>query len=277
MFFANKQAHNEAKLKIFTEEKDDEPTPRHPFRKLLIIDEISMCDAKLLRRVEKRMRQLMRNDLPFGGCTTVSFGDILQIPPVPEKGPDGIPTKVDYVFEYNGEDVSSRTSLSNIKFDVHNPPGYCQFITRPSIHRQQIQQSSSQYKFEGLLIGQRGNMYRLKHQVHSESSHWILDSTQETQGFEPIKSDLVLRSDIKSWKIEFQIQPAYAFTYHKSQGQTLNAVFLPVEKRLQAAIFYLLFSSSYYSSSSIYADPIALGEYKIFRMSIGLLLHHYKN
>ncbi|PIC11943.1 hypothetical protein B9Z55_028740 [Caenorhabditis nigoni] len=55
-----------------------------------------------------------------------------------------------------------------------------------------------------------------------------LDSTQETQEFEP---DLVLGSDTKSWKIEFQIQPAYALTYHKSQRQTLDPVFSARRKK----------------------------------------------
>ncbi|EGT43919.1 hypothetical protein CAEBREN_28421 [Caenorhabditis brenneri] len=65
---------------------NDGVMPPLPSLKLLIIDEISMCDAKLFERIERRLRQLMDNDqVLFGGCTVVMFGDLLQIPPVSGK------------------------------------------------------------------------------------------------------------------------------------------------------------------------------------------------
>ncbi|CAO4370880.1 unnamed protein product [Caenorhabditis nigoni] len=355
---------SDLKLNIFNEEKPDETIPPHPLIKLLIIDEVSMCDAKLLRRVEKRMRQLMRNDLPVGGCTTVFFGDILQIPPVPEKGPDGIPTKVDYVFESplwknlvqyeeletvmrqerdpeyverlkrwrvgqctkEDDEFLNRKAHSWINMDLDTEtanirqqfklPGYKMVLpfknstifnfnknmTEKLFHPEHIYQisnstyaihqdiASSSYvprftfsKYSRVLVNKNsrstrlvnGEMFTVRNTNSIEnrviSLDVTLDSTQEFQEFEPVKSDLVLGSDTMSWKIEFQIQPAYALTYHKSQKQILNAVFLAVEKSLQAAMFYVgasrvrcsddLFSSSYYSSSSNYADPVALAEY----------------
>ncbi|PIC11478.1 hypothetical protein B9Z55_029063 [Caenorhabditis nigoni] len=112
-----------------------------------------------------------------------------------------------------------------------------------------------------------------------------LDSTQETQELEPVKSELVLGSDTKSWTIENQIQPAYALTCHKSQGQTLDAVILDVEKHRQPAMFYVgasrvrcsdhLFVPIFNAADSISADPYALEEYKRLRVSIGLPLSTY--
>ncbi|EFO97056.1 hypothetical protein CRE_25901 [Caenorhabditis remanei] len=53
------------------------------FLKLVIIDEISMCNAVLFERAEARIRRIMGNpDVLFGGCTVVLFGDLLQLPPV---------------------------------------------------------------------------------------------------------------------------------------------------------------------------------------------------
>ncbi|PIC30681.1 hypothetical protein B9Z55_021843 [Caenorhabditis nigoni] len=379
--------HSVLKLNIFTEEKDDEPIPPHPFLKLLIIDEISMCDAKLLRRIEKRMRQLMRNDLPFGGCTTVFFGDILQIPPVPEKGPDGHPTKIDYVFEckktifvqYNNsfsaplwqnlvqyeeleivmrqeEDPEFAERLKRWRVGEYNEDDNV-FLNRKAMDWVFIDQDTittnlcEQFKSEGnkmvlsftnsAVFNYNKNiteklfhpdhLYQISHSTYTihkgvtSSTHVprftvgegsrvlinknsrgsrlvngeictvrniksidnrvvsldvTLDSTQETQELEPIKSELVLGSDTHSWKIEYQIQPAYALTYHKSQGQTLDAVFLDAGKNLQPAMFYVgasrvrcsdhLFVLNYNATDSISADPYALEEYKRLRMTIGL-------
>ena len=78
-------AHSVLFLNPFSEEKDDEPLPPHPYLLLFIVDEISMCSATLFRRIEKRLRQLTRKDVVFGGCTVLLFGDLLQIPPVVQK------------------------------------------------------------------------------------------------------------------------------------------------------------------------------------------------
>lgn len=91
--------HSMFNLNPFSEAEDDNPLPPHPYLMLLIIDEISMCDATLLRRVERRMKQIMRNDLPFGGCTVALFGDLLQIPPVPKTNKHGDCLPIDWIFK----------------------------------------------------------------------------------------------------------------------------------------------------------------------------------
>lgn len=48
----------------------------------LVIDEISMIDARLLTLLEKVLRGVRRNDAPFGGIQLMLVGDFLQLPPV---------------------------------------------------------------------------------------------------------------------------------------------------------------------------------------------------
>ena len=47
---------------------------------LLIIDEYSMLKADLLYQLDRRLRELKnRMQLPFGGCSIILFGDLLQL------------------------------------------------------------------------------------------------------------------------------------------------------------------------------------------------------
>ena len=47
--------------------------------KLIIIDEISMLDANLLFKVNERLKQFGKNDLPFGGYGVILMGDFFQM------------------------------------------------------------------------------------------------------------------------------------------------------------------------------------------------------
>lgn len=49
---------------------------------VLIIDEISMLSADTLDMVERVLREVRRNDHPFGGMQVVVVGDFFQLPPV---------------------------------------------------------------------------------------------------------------------------------------------------------------------------------------------------
>lgn len=54
--------------------------------KVLIIDEISMLDGKVLALVEQVCRKVRKLRLPFGGLQVVLVGDFFQLPPVAGKG-----------------------------------------------------------------------------------------------------------------------------------------------------------------------------------------------
>ena len=57
---------------------------RHP--KVLIIDEISMLDTRVLDLVDFACRLLRNNEKPFGGLQVVFCGDFFQLPPVHKNG-----------------------------------------------------------------------------------------------------------------------------------------------------------------------------------------------
>jgi ATP-dependent DNA helicase PIF1 len=54
--------------------------------KVLVIDEVSMLDARTLDMVEEVCRAVRGNDAPFGGLQTVLVGDFFQLPPVARDG-----------------------------------------------------------------------------------------------------------------------------------------------------------------------------------------------
>jgi hypothetical protein len=50
--------------------------------KTLIIDEISMVRADLFAAIDKKLKIVRRNNLPFGGLQVIVVGDFFQLPPV---------------------------------------------------------------------------------------------------------------------------------------------------------------------------------------------------
>lgn len=54
--------------------------------KVLIIDEVSMMDGKILTMVEAVCRSLRRDDAPFGGLQVIFVGDFFQLPPIAGEG-----------------------------------------------------------------------------------------------------------------------------------------------------------------------------------------------
>ena len=56
-------------------------TQRLRNKRYLVIDEISMADATLAGKIDQRCRQIMQNNLPFGGLNVIFMGDFFQLPP----------------------------------------------------------------------------------------------------------------------------------------------------------------------------------------------------
>ncbi len=53
---------------------------------VLIIDEISMLDSKVLDKVDSILRAVKKSEKPFGGIQIIFVGDFFQLPPVTKKG-----------------------------------------------------------------------------------------------------------------------------------------------------------------------------------------------
>lgn len=48
----------------------------------LVIDEISMVRADVMRAIDNMLRKNKKKDIPFGGVQVIMFGDLYQLPPV---------------------------------------------------------------------------------------------------------------------------------------------------------------------------------------------------
>ncbi len=66
------------------------------YTKVLVIDEISMLDAKILDFLDHVAKRLRNNDEPFGGIQVVFSGDFYQLPPV---GTNHAPETSAFCFE----------------------------------------------------------------------------------------------------------------------------------------------------------------------------------
>lgn len=53
--------------------------------KLLIIDEVSMVGCRMLANIDLRLRQVCKEDCPFGKINIIMFGDLNQLPPVGDR------------------------------------------------------------------------------------------------------------------------------------------------------------------------------------------------
>ncbi len=74
------QELNEEEIKHITENKY--VARRIKKAKVLIIDEVSMLDGKVLTLVERVCRKVRKLKMPFGGLQVVLVGDFFQLPPV---------------------------------------------------------------------------------------------------------------------------------------------------------------------------------------------------
>jgi ATP-dependent DNA helicase PIF1 len=84
----------------------------------LVIDEISMVRADLIDAIDARLRQVRRNDRPFGGVQLVMVGDFLQLPPIVQKDDweilDGLKYRAAYAFSAH---VLERAAVTPVILD----------------------------------------------------------------------------------------------------------------------------------------------------------------
>lgn len=95
---------------------------------VLIIDEISMLDAKRLDMIDKVCKVFRRNEEPFGGLQVVMCGDFFQLPPVKKDNTEidnfawkaniwqNMNLKIAYLTEqYRQSDMEFLTVLNNVR------------------------------------------------------------------------------------------------------------------------------------------------------------------
>lgn len=63
-------------------QKNDNIVNRIETTQVLVVDEISMLHAKQVELLNKIMKKVRKNDLPFGGVQIIFSGDFFQLPPI---------------------------------------------------------------------------------------------------------------------------------------------------------------------------------------------------
>lgn len=84
-----------------------------------IIDEVSMVRCDIIDQIDRTLRDVMHNKLPFGGKQMVFVGDMFQLPPVLKSGPEKDAIKFYYDTEapfFFKANVFKRLNLPTIEF-----------------------------------------------------------------------------------------------------------------------------------------------------------------
>lgn len=72
--------------------------------RVLIIDEVSMIDARLFDKLEELARLMRQSPKPFGGIQVIICGDFFQLPPVPDSLSNGQKIPAKFAFEADSWD-----------------------------------------------------------------------------------------------------------------------------------------------------------------------------
>lgn len=84
-----------------------------------IIDEVSMVRCDIIDQIDRTLRDVMNNKLPFGGKQMVFVGDMFQLPPVLKSGPERDAMKAHYDTDaplFFKANVFKRLKLPTIEF-----------------------------------------------------------------------------------------------------------------------------------------------------------------
>jgi hypothetical protein len=87
----------------------------------LVIDEISMVRADVIDAIDARLREIRKDDRPFGGVQIVMVGDFLQLPPVVQQADGPLIEQLGYSSPYAfSAHVFRRIAVTKITLDeVH--------------------------------------------------------------------------------------------------------------------------------------------------------------
>lgn len=86
------------------------------FKRIIVIDEVSMVRADLLEMMHKILSTALGNNLPFGGIKMILIGDLFQLPPVVESEETYKYLKREYGGFYFFNSHIIQKNLSKIKF-----------------------------------------------------------------------------------------------------------------------------------------------------------------
>lgn len=118
--------------------------------RVLIIDEISMIDGRLLDKLDKIARNLRRKkDVPFGGIQLVLSGDFFQLPPVSKTqyNADGTAHKDDAMFAFESDAWNECIKSSIILEEVFRQKGDEKFIEMLNDMRNGLVTAESEREF----------------------------------------------------------------------------------------------------------------------------------
>lgn len=126
---------------------------RWRYTKVLIIDEISMIDGRLLDKIDQVARNVRRKPhLPFGGIQVVLTGDFFQLPPVSKVlfNADGDEIKDNALYAFESQAWKSCITTSIILEEVFRQKGDQRFIEMLNDMRNGLVTPESEIEFARL-------------------------------------------------------------------------------------------------------------------------------
>ncbi|KAF3989626.1 hypothetical protein FT663_02719 [Candidozyma haemuli var. vulneris] len=121
--------------------------------KVLIIDEVSMIDGRLLNKLDYLAREVRRkHHLPFGGIQLVLSGDFFQLPPVSKisYNEEGVELKDEAIFAFESDAWKACVSTCIVLEEVFRQKGDQKFIDMLNDMRSGLVTPESEVEFARL-------------------------------------------------------------------------------------------------------------------------------
>ena len=100
----------------YTHIRNDNFLSKIYFKKIIVIDEVSMVRADLIEMIHKILSTALRNNSPFGGIKMILVGDLFQLPPIVESEETFKYLQREYggIYFFNSHVIQN--NLSSMKF-----------------------------------------------------------------------------------------------------------------------------------------------------------------